>query len=218
MSDLSMIGPGPMDWPEDYSDENGQYQCECTTCGKLFIGHKRRITCKLCAAPSAPDAVRELFAALRVNILRRDDPEANEAAMALITAHVAKETAALTAKVERLRGPTIVCLCGSTRFMEAFQAANLRETIAGRIVLSVGCNTKSDADLAALGQLTAEAKAALDELHKRKIDLSDEVLVLNVGGYIGESTRSEIAYAKVHGKPIRYLESTAALADEEVKP
>lgn len=49
-------------------------------------------------------------------------------------------------------------------------------------------------------------KTMLDELHKRKIDLSDEILVLNVGGYIGESTRSEINYAEAHGKPVKYLE------------
>lgn len=102
--------------------------------------------------------------------------------------------------------PHIVCLCGSTRFSEAFREANLRETIAGHIVLSIGCDTKCDSDLIALGELTPEAKAKLDELHKRKIDLADEVLVLNVGGYIGDSTRSEIAYALEHGKPIRWLE------------
>jgi cell division protein FtsB len=89
--------------------------------------------------------------------------------------------------------------------MEAFQTANLQETIAGRIVLSIGCNTKSDADLQALGQLTDEAKAKLDELHKRKIDLADEIYVLNVGGYIGNSTRSEIEYAEAHHKMVRYL-------------
>jgi hypothetical protein len=115
---------------------------------------------------------------------------------------------------DRGERPRIVCLCGSTRFMEAFQAANLRETIAGRIVLSIGCNTKSDADLMVLGELTQEAKAALDELHKRKIDLADEIFVLNVGGYIGESTRSEIAYAEAHSKPVRYLVARAALAAE----
>ena len=108
--------------------------------------------------------------------------------------------------------PTIVCLCGSTRFMDAFQSANLTETIAGKIVLSIGCNTKSDSDLIALGELTEEAKAALDELHKRKIDLADEVLVLNVDGYIGESTRSEIDYAVKHGKPVRYLENVIGMA------
>ena len=106
---------------------------------------------------------------------------------------------------EGMKRPRVVCLCGSTRFMDAFQRANLKETVAGRIVLSIGCNTKSDSDLIALGELTEEAKAALDELHKRKIDLADEVLVLDVGGYIGESTRSEIAYAEQHGKSVRYL-------------
>jgi len=94
--------------------------------------------------------------------------------------------------------------------MEAFQQANLRETIAGRIVLSIGCNTKSDLDLMALGGLTPEAKAQLDELHKRKIDLADEVLILNVGGYIGDSTRSELEYAVLHGKAIRFLEPDKA--------
>ena len=104
------------------------------------------------------------------------------------------------------RRPRIVCLCGSTRFAEAFQRANLTETIAGHIVLSIGCNTKSDSDLIALGELTEDAKARLDELHKRKIDLADEILVLNVGGYIGDSTRSEVNYAAQNGKAIRYLE------------
>ena len=102
--------------------------------------------------------------------------------------------------------PRIVCLCGSTRFMEAFRAANLRETIAGRIVLSIGCDTKSDSDLLALGELTPESKAALDALHKRKIDMADDILVLNVGGYIGQSTRSEIDHAIARGKGVRYLE------------
>lgn len=102
--------------------------------------------------------------------------------------------------------PRIVCLCGSTRFMEAFRQANLRETLAGHIVLTVGCDTKSDTDLLATGELTPELKAQLDELHRRKIDLADEILVLNVGGYIGESTRSEIRYATIIGKHVAYLE------------
>jgi len=106
--------------------------------------------------------------------------------------------------------PTVVCLCGSTRFMEAFQQANLKETLAGKIVLSIGDHTKSDTDLMAMGKLTEETKSMLDELHKRKIDLADEVLILNVGGYIGKSTRSEIEYAEAKGKLIRYLEPTPA--------
>lgn len=100
--------------------------------------------------------------------------------------------------------PEIVVLCGSTRFMEAFQEANLLLTLQGIIVLSIGCNTKSDAELEPT--LPKFDKVALDELHKRKIDLADRVLVLNVDGYIGESTRSEIEYAVAHDKPIEYLE------------
>lgn len=102
--------------------------------------------------------------------------------------------------------PKIVCLCGSTRFMEAFQEANLRLTCEMNIVLSVGCNTKSDRDLLFSGEMTEELKERLDWLHKRKIDMCDEVFVLNVGGYIGESTRSEIDYALKIGKPVKYLE------------
>lgn len=94
--------------------------------------------------------------------------------------------------------PRIVCLCGSTRFADAFRQANLEQTVAGHIVLSIGCDMKT------LGEVAS--KADLDELHKRKIDLADEILVLNVGGYIGESTRSEIEYALQNGKPVRWLE------------
>lgn len=104
--------------------------------------------------------------------------------------------------------PRIVCLCGSTRFSEAFQAANLRETLAGKIVLSIGCDMRSDNDI--FSHLTAGQqecmKLALDWLHLRKIELADEVLILNVDGYIGSSTRRELEYAKHIGKEIRYLE------------
>lgn len=115
--------------------------------------------------------------------------------------------------------PRIVCLCGSTRFGEAFREANLRETLKGRIVLTIGCDTRSDLDLfgdAGITALSDDAgenarraagiKAELDELHLRKIDLADEILVLNVGGYIGKSTSREVAYAVETGKPVRYLE------------
>lgn len=102
--------------------------------------------------------------------------------------------------------PKIVCLCGSTRFSEAFHAANLRETLAGNIVLSIGCDFKSDTDLLLAGELTEADKERLDELHLRKIDLADEVLFLNVGGYMGQSTLTEHFYAGSTGKTIRYLE------------
>ena len=104
--------------------------------------------------------------------------------------------------------PTIVCLCGSTRFSQAFRDANLRETLAGKIVLSIGCDMRSDAQL--FGHMPEEEvtriKKRLDELHLRKIDLADEVLVLNVNGYIGESTSNEIEYAISKGKYVKYLE------------
>jgi HNH endonuclease len=107
-----------------------------------------------------------------------------------------------TIKAAAMR-PLIVCLCGSTRFIQAFQEANLRETLVGNIVLSIGCDTKSDQDLG-LGPVD---KAALDLLHLFKIDLADEILVLNVGGYIGLSTQREISYATRLNKSIRWLEN-----------
>lgn len=108
--------------------------------------------------------------------------------------------------------PTIVCLCGSTRFSEAFQQANLRETLHGRIVLSIGCDMRSDDELFAHkpADELAQIKIALDELHLRKIDLCDEVLILNCGGYIGQSTARELAYARSLGKRVRFLEDDNA--------
>lgn len=100
--------------------------------------------------------------------------------------------------------PPIICLCGSTRFMAAFHAAGWHYTLEGYIVLTVGvCKHAEDHGAEALGQGVADK---LDELHLRKIDLADSVLVLNVGGYIGESTAKEIAYAVKTDKPIVYLE------------
>ena len=111
--------------------------------------------------------------------------------------------------MDKSQKPTVVCLCGSTRFYEMFAKANLEETLAGRIVLTIGCTTKSDNELFANfpPDEKTRVKADLDNLHKRKIDISDEIFVLNVGGYIGESTQSEIDYAKKLGKKIRYLEN-----------
>ena len=98
--------------------------------------------------------------------------------------------------------PRVVCLCGSTRFKNEFIQTYANETDRGYIVLSVG-RFVPQAEQA----LGVKKKQQLDELHKRKIDLSDEVLVINVGGYIGDSTRSEINYALAHNKLVRYLEN-----------
>lgn len=106
-------------------------------------------------------------------------------------------------EVRRVK-PTIVCLCGSIRFGEMFRYVNQRETLAGKIVLAPGC-FQGDVVL----EVLPGVKRRLDELHQRKIDLADEVLILNVGGYIGQSTRLEIAYARQLGKRVRWLESGA---------
>ncbi|MDQ0375557.1 hypothetical protein [Cellulomonas humilata] len=93
--------------------------------------------------------------------------------------------------------PEIVCICGSTRFVDEMRAANRDLTLAGVIVVAPG-----EAD----GLISDEQKAALDALHLRKIDLADRVLVVNPGGYVGESTRREIAYADATGKPISFTD------------
>ena len=96
----------------------------------------------------------------------------------------------------------IITLCGSARFKDAFLETQKRLTLEGNIVISVGLFGHSgDGEVWAPG-----TKEMLDDMHKRKIDLADEIFVINVGGYIGESTRSEIEYARATGKPVRYLE------------
>jgi hypothetical protein len=123
------------------------------------------------------------------------------------TLAAARECRGIARGLVRPARPRIVCLCGSTRFYEAFRKANFEETVAGRIILTVGCDFKSDDDLFAHmpWEQKITLKSRLDELHLRKIDLADEVLILNVGGYIGESTAREIAYARSARKPVRFL-------------
>ena len=107
-------------------------------------------------------------------------------------------------------GYKVITLCGSTRFREAFEEANKRLTLAGNIVISVGLFGHSGDDEVWEGMsedTLTETKRMLDDMHKRKIDMADEIFVVNVDGYVGESTRSEIAYAQAHGKPVTYLES-----------
>lgn len=102
---------------------------------------------------------------------------------------------------QALKLPRIVCLCGSTRFKDAFLAAARKKTLAGEIVLTVGMfGHKEGIDM------DGPMKKMLDELHLRKIDLADYVHVLNVGKYIGESTAREIEHARAHGKHVTYLE------------
>lgn len=103
----------------------------------------------------------------------------------------------------------VITLCGSTRFKKEFMEVQKRLTLEGNIVISVGLFGHSgDQEVWEQmdeGTLT-KTKEMLDDMHKRKIDMADEIYVINVGGYIGDSTKSEIAYAGAHGKRIRYLE------------
>ena len=101
--------------------------------------------------------------------------------------------------------PKVICLCGSSRFFGEYQKAEYELTMSGHIYLSIGFYPHSPTHGEGIGHNSQE-KIMLDELHKRKIDMSDEVFVLNVGGYIGESTQSEIEYAEKHGIPVKYLE------------
>lgn len=98
----------------------------------------------------------------------------------------------------------VITLCGSTRFKDAFMEAQKKLTLDGNIVISVGLFGHSGDD-----EVWAEGtKEMLDDMHKRKIDMADEIFVINVDGYIGNSTRSEIEYAKATGKPVKYLEDS----------
>ena len=96
----------------------------------------------------------------------------------------------------------VITLCGSTRFKDQFIEAQKDLTLKGNIVITVGLFGHSGDSEA----LNDEVKAMLDDIHKRKIDMSDEIFVINVGGYIGSSTKSEREYAKAHGKEVKYLE------------
>lgn len=96
----------------------------------------------------------------------------------------------------------VITLCGSTRFKEHFLEAQKRLTLEGNIVISVGLFGHSGDEEV----WTAGTKEMLDDMHKRKIDMADAIYVINVGGYIGSSTRSEIDYAIKNGKEVLYLE------------
>ena len=103
----------------------------------------------------------------------------------------------------------VITLCGSTRFKDAFMEAQKRLTLEGNIVISVGLFGHSGDDEVWDGMdegAVSKTKEMLDNMHKRKIDMSDSIYVINVGGYVGSSTHSEIEYAEAHGKEVRYLE------------
>ena len=103
----------------------------------------------------------------------------------------------------------VITLCGSTKFKDEFFKAQKDLTLKGNIVISVGLFGHSgDSEVwenMDEGTLT-KTKEMLDDMQKRKIDMADEIFVINVGGYIGDSTKSEIEYAKLTNKKVNYLE------------
>lgn len=104
----------------------------------------------------------------------------------------------------------VITLCGSTRFKDEFMKAQKDLTLKGNIVISVGLFGHSGDNEVwenmDEGTLT-RTKEMLDDMNKRKIDMADEIFVINVGGYIGDSTKSEIEYAIKNGKKVNYLEN-----------
>ena len=94
----------------------------------------------------------------------------------------------------------VITLCGSTKFKEEFERVNRELTLAGNVVISVGCFGHSG------DSVTDEQKVMLDEIHKQKIDMADAIYVINKDGYVGSSTRCEIGYAIKHGKQVIFME------------
>ena len=96
----------------------------------------------------------------------------------------------------------IITLCGSIKFKDQFIKVQEKLTLEGNIVLTPNFfnNIKKE-------EIDEKTKKMLDEMHRQKIDMSDEIYIINFGGYIGESTKAEIEYAKTKGKKVSYLES-----------
>lgn len=106
--------------------------------------------------------------------------------------------------------PKVITLCGSSRFPDAFNIVNAHLSMLGHVVISLGLYGHADHPQGALfltsdGNEQAAEKRNLDQLHFRKIDISDGIFVINVGGYVGSSTRREIEYARGLGKSVEWL-------------
>ena len=107
-------------------------------------------------------------------------------------------------RIKELRKPKefkVITLCGSTKFKDQFEEANVKLTMEGNVVISVGVFGHANKV-----EFTEGQKEKLDKIHLQKIDMADEIFVINVGGYIGSSTKNEIKYAKLQGIPVNYLE------------
>ncbi len=97
----------------------------------------------------------------------------------------------------------VITLCGSTKFKEEFERVNAQLTLQGHVVISLGFFEQSEGI-----DITEEQVKLFEKIHLKKIDLSNEIYVIDVNGYIGESTRNEIIYAKQTGKAVSYYSET----------
>lgn len=118
--------------------------------------------------------------------------------------------------------PKVITLCGSSRFPAAFHMANAHFSMLGYVVISLGLYGHADQPegarfLTSDGNETTTEKRNLDQLHFRKIDISDGIFVINVGGYVGSSTKREIEYARSQGKFVEWL-FPSSVTDSSVLP
>jgi hypothetical protein len=109
-----------------------------------------------------------------------------------------------------MSAPKVYTLCGSSRFPQAFHLVNAHLSLMGHVVISLGLFGHADEPIGSRfltsdGNENTEEKQRLDQLHFRKIDLSDAIFVVNVGGYVGSSTKREIEYALSKGKAVEWL-------------
>lgn len=105
----------------------------------------------------------------------------------------------------------IITLCGSTKFKDTFIKAQKELTLKGKIVISVGLFGHADDEYG--NTITEEVKTMLDDMHKRKIDMSDAIMVIDDDDYVGKSTQSEIDYAKAQGKFVYFYHHPEAYYD-----
>ena len=97
----------------------------------------------------------------------------------------------------------VITLCGSTKFKDDFLKANAELTLQGNVVISVGVFGHTDPEY--MKRIDEEMKTQLDDIHRRKIDMADEIFVINTDGYIVSSTKSEIEYALQNNKIVKYM-------------
>jgi hypothetical protein len=195
------------------------HRCQCTggLCGSRHTNSALRCdrttdSTRLLAAPTDLTLTPAAATALPVEELRAWCPSCHHKATnrQRATTRELQKTPSRRHAVRHLRGPDmardteprIVVICGSTRFMTEMAEADLTETVAGRIVVRPGVDMKSQHPLWADPTDAEALKVRLDRLHRAKIRLAHEALI--VGPYIGDSTRAEIAYARSLGIPVRF--------------